>query len=533
MASIALAPYWTKENAAIYRSLSEFDIEANAVRAVIIRPESGDTLADTTIAIGPTDSVIVLELKVELLSVQEILTAVMEVRSGTLLLFSGTIEAVVRVGPYLDEPPQLVPLWVGPGSSATSIAINRPDTTLRATASLPLTATATDAAGAPVTDPEFTSRFSWSVLEPTLGSIPATGGTFTGSGVRGTARVVVRTPNLLADTVSLSLVPAATQVVVISGGSQTDTAGKELATPFVVEVRAADNLPVPNEAVTFAVVGGGGEISPASAVTNAQGRAQATLRLGPDAGTQTFSATVAGVAPATVTATAIVIQTDPAAIALPVRQVLVGTGQSSAAVATVRTENGTVLPDAGVTYTSRSPDVATVSAAGSITGVAKGQAVIVASVTDAPAIADSLLAIVSAPGGVVLVTSLDRFRLPADTQFTVSVYVDMRQSTKKLGSAAIDLEWDAAQLTYVSHASGTSGVSPTVNSSTAPTGKLSLAMADVAGFEGRVEMLRVTFTTTSAARVAALSLVAREINATDYTDLLPVTTQVVQPIRTP
>lgn len=533
IASIALAPHWTEKNAAIYRSLSDFDLQANSLRAVVVRPSSGDTIADTTVTISPTDTVVTLELKVELLSVQEILTAALEVRSGTVLLFSGEVQAVVRVGPYIDEPPVLIPLWVGPGSSATRVVITQADTTVRATASLPLSATAFDASNTPVTDPEFTSRLSWSVLEPTMGSIPKAGGAFTASGLRGTARVVVRTPNLLADTLSLSLVPSPTQISVISGASQTDTAGQELAVPFVVEVRAADNLPVPNEVVTFSVVSGGGSVAPVSALTNAQGRAQAMLRLGPAAGSQTFSASVAGVAPATVTNTAIVIQNDPATVAFPVRQVTVGTGQAASAVATVRTENGTVLADAAVTYTSRSTGIATVSSTGAITGVAKGQAVIVASVTNAPAIADSLLAVVTVPGGPVLITSLDRFRLPTDTQLTVSVFVDMRQAAGKLGSALIDLEWDPTQLTYVSHANGASGVSPTVNASNGSAGKLSLAMADVAGFDGRVEMLRVTFRTTTTPRSGTLALVAREINATDYSDLLPLTTQVVQPLRTP
>jgi len=60
-----------------------------------------------------------------------------------------------------------------------------------------------------------------------------------------------------------------------------------------------------------------------------------------------------------------------------------------------------------------------------------------------------------------------------------------------------------------------------------------LAMADVAGFTGRVELLRITFKSSSSATAGQLKLTARELNATDYSDLLPLTVQVLHPISVP
>ena len=57
--------------------------------------------------------------------------------------------------------------------------------------------------------------------------------------------------------------------------------------------------PVPGAAVTFAAVSGGGSVSPAQAVTDAQGYAQTVLTAGPAAGLNEITATVSGLPPAT------------------------------------------------------------------------------------------------------------------------------------------------------------------------------------------------------------------------------------------
>ena len=125
-----------------------------------------------------------------------------------------------------------------------------------------------------------------------------------------------------------------------------------------------------------------------------------------------------------------------------------------------------------------------------------------------------------------LISSVDRFSYGRNTDVTVSIFMDMRSQTARLGSTTLDVDWNPAQLDYQSHANGGSGVSPTVNATTESTGRLTLAMADVTGFTGRVELLRITFRTSAAASAGVLALSAREISAADFTNLLGVTVQV-------
>ncbi|HJQ20558.1 MAG TPA: hypothetical protein VJ867_09440, partial [Gemmatimonadaceae bacterium] len=543
------------------------------------------------------------------------------------LLFSGTVQVIAKVGADPTQLPPVLPLsYVGPGYEATRVRISPRDTTIAAGAHLALTATAFDASDAAVTDPTFVSNLSWRVLESALGTITANssgGGDFVGAGTRGVAHVRVGTLNLHADTIALNLVPPATQVVVISGDAQSANAGTALPQPVVVEVRASDNLPVPNTVVRFTALNGG-SASPDSTMTNVQGRAQTTLTLGSASGTQSFQATVAGITPATISATAInpntattlvlvsgdgqsanvgqalgqpfVVElqdqfgqpfvgatvtfsavtgggsvgtssttTDsqgraqtsltlgtsggaqtfrasvpgitpvtitataiipPGSIKFAKYANLLDVGATASAPATVKALDGSVIDTARVNYASRNGAIATVSA-GTITGVAAGQATIVGTVARATSLKDSTLAIVVPTGGVVLMSSIDRFEYPTDTTMTVSIFVDLRSSGKNLGSTTIDVTWSTSQLLYQSWSNGSSGVVPTVNATGASSGTLTLAMADVNGFGGKVEMLRVTFKTATTAATGALTLTAREMTASDVTtNLLPLLVQV-------
>ena len=75
-------------------------------------------------------------------------------------------------------------------------------------------------------------------------------------------------------------------LVKISGDEQQGVFGSTLANPLVVEVRDLDNNPLPGVEVTFRVTRGEGKLSGQSTVeqvtTDANGRAEAILTLGPD-----------------------------------------------------------------------------------------------------------------------------------------------------------------------------------------------------------------------------------------------------------
>ncbi len=81
----------------------------------------------------------------------------------------------------------------------------------------------------------------------------------------------------------------------ISGVDQQDAPGTTLANPFVVEVRDQCNIPLPGAQVTFSVTGGGGTLSTTSTTTDSAGRAESTLTLGPDLGTNIVTVSVTGI----------------------------------------------------------------------------------------------------------------------------------------------------------------------------------------------------------------------------------------------
>ena len=95
-------------------------------------------------------------------------------------------------------------------------------------------------------------------------------------------------------TLTATLPPS--KIVKISGDNQAGGPGKKLAKPFVVEIQDANSDPISGITVTFDVTSGGGSVTPESATTDANGRAQSVLKLGTDRGRNSADATVEGVA---------------------------------------------------------------------------------------------------------------------------------------------------------------------------------------------------------------------------------------------
>ena len=82
---------------------------------------------------------------------------------------------------------------------------------------------------------------------------------------------------------------------IVSGVDQKGSINTALANPFVVKVRDGSGSAFAGVAVTFAITAGGGSLSIESATTDADGRAESTLTLGPDVGTNTVSVSVSGI----------------------------------------------------------------------------------------------------------------------------------------------------------------------------------------------------------------------------------------------
>ena len=99
--------------------------------------------------------------------------------------------------------------------------------------------------------------------------------------------------------------PEPDAVVIVSGNGQTGPAGDALGAPYRVRVVDAEGDPVPGVSVTWAIVSGGGSVSPGSSTTTSGGEASATHTLGTGTGAQSVRATVSGLTPVTFTATAV------------------------------------------------------------------------------------------------------------------------------------------------------------------------------------------------------------------------------------
>lgn len=93
-------------------------------------------------------------------------------------------------------------------------------------------------------------------------------------------------------------------IEIVSGNSQSATAGQALPSPLIVRVRDQFGNPFPGRTVSAAVNSGGGGITPASAVTDSSGLASFTATVGVTAGFNSFTVSAAGLSGSPVVFTA-------------------------------------------------------------------------------------------------------------------------------------------------------------------------------------------------------------------------------------
>ena len=87
----------------------------------------------------------------------------------------------------------------------------------------------------------------------------------------------------------------ATKLVKISGDDQEGLINTELANPFIVEVHDQNNAAFGGATVTFDITAGGGSLSTTITTTDANGRAESRLTLGPNLGTNTVEVSAVGI----------------------------------------------------------------------------------------------------------------------------------------------------------------------------------------------------------------------------------------------
>src|SRR5450756_806262 len=147
---------------------------------------------------------------------------------------------------------------------------------------------------------------SWHIDDSTVAALDSTG-LLTG---RSSGRTTIGAKiEGVADRTSVSVVTPASAISLVAGISQRAVAGKTLSQPLVVRATNRHNAPAAGKRVTFRLAEGQGSVDPASAVTDADGRARATWTLGADPGRQTLFATVENVD----SSLAILAEADPVA----------------------------------------------------------------------------------------------------------------------------------------------------------------------------------------------------------------------------
>jgi hypothetical protein len=286
--NFAFAPRWQKSAHLSTTVLQANGLPLDGVRVVIVRPEH-DTLKDTTVVMHEGDAPRPLELTVAG-APGDTLSASMQFKSGTTVLFEGS---AVVVSHALTEtagsvsPTEVTVSYVGPGASATSVAVTPHAGVYPTTATIQFAAMASDSAGTVLAN----TPFVWSVNDTTVGSISTTG-LLTPSGKRG--NVVVTAATLkdvpVKGAVTDTLAPPPASIIIASGDNQSAAVTQPLAQPLVARVLGADKLGVPGQTVTFAAIDGG-TVTTASAVTDTNGRAQTTVKLAARIGAYNFTAT--------------------------------------------------------------------------------------------------------------------------------------------------------------------------------------------------------------------------------------------------
>jgi hypothetical protein len=102
---------------------------------------------------------------------------------------------------------------------------------------------------------------------------------------------------------AVATLPASARIVRVAGEGASAAVGAAMADSLAVRVELAGGEPVSGAAVSWMVSGGGGIVSPATSVTQADGVTRARLTLGTGAGPHTVTASVPNLTPATLTVT--------------------------------------------------------------------------------------------------------------------------------------------------------------------------------------------------------------------------------------
>ncbi len=234
--------------------------------------------------------------------------------------FSAQGDSLYRVGPQLFSMSTAVnkdgaamvtvaavPVYVGPGRTATKLTISPRSVTTEQGKSTALSATLTDAAGKVLSSPTF--RLEWHSMNGGIAFFKNSRvGIVYGANQPGSTFIMARfDPMNLIDSVRVTNTVPPGQMKVINGNNQTGRVNATLPTPITVQVFGANGgFGLAGVPVSFVVTQGGGSVNFASRTTSSpDGVAQVNWTMGPTSGLQVLTIGVAGLSNITVTASAI------------------------------------------------------------------------------------------------------------------------------------------------------------------------------------------------------------------------------------
>lgn len=207
-------------------------------------------LTDTTIAWPSDQESLGLRLEVTDPPTASVYFVYLYLAQSGNVLFSGSGMVDYRRGDIRLPPIDL--FYSGPGSLADDIQIAPGDTAIAVGDTLQFIATAYDNAA-----PLDSAYISWRVSDPTVATIDHLGRLILRPGALGSSfQVVAMIPNGVGTTSRVSVPNTVTQLVKVSGDSQSAALGEPTVSPLVVQAKGADGKPVAGARVRFAPVGG-------------------------------------------------------------------------------------------------------------------------------------------------------------------------------------------------------------------------------------------------------------------------------------
>ncbi|MGD8726539.1 MAG: hypothetical protein PVH40_02785, partial [Gemmatimonadales bacterium] len=265
-------------------------VPLGAARITLHRVEDGVLVADSIIPIQPGDTAVDLSISVAIITTtQEFELNIYLITPAGDTAFHGGPEIVIPSSNPTEPVTVEVELrYVGVGSDAVTVRILSEGERIFSGDSLLLSAEAYDSAGEPIPG----TPIGWASLDPLTASVPDdTLGWVVGEGQRGMARITATLLTNQADTTTVAVQPAPTQLTILSGATQHAEVGQTLPDSVVLQVLGGDGLPIQGVSIELAVQNDG-LVSPDSLGVDASGRMAFEWELGTTPGTQSVLATV-------------------------------------------------------------------------------------------------------------------------------------------------------------------------------------------------------------------------------------------------